>query len=364
MKKVLIIIQRSNGDVYLSSPLIDGIQAQYPEAKIDLLINDDTLGIAKTLKNINDILLYSYKWRKKGRIYRFIQELKLAKKVWKKYDAAVCLTASDRSVFYAIVAGKMSVGVVEGDRRKSWWKRRFLSRAFVFNDKKHTVANNSKPLEFLNAKPKKLIIDGQVGDDALKQATQRINDMGLKKFVIYHPTAQYIYKVYPEANRTKLLTLLNDHGVDVIVTGTSSQMDTEISNTIPDLPHIHNLMGKTSLAECIALTKLSEAYIGMDTLNMHIAAGFNKPVFAIFGPTFPIAWSPWSNDAQRGANQIAPVQQYGNVTMFQGNLPCVACGLAGCDNKGLRSECLFDISPTFIFRFFKQYWEANQGEVC
>ena len=45
-----------------------------------------------------------------------------------------------------------------------------------------------------------------------------------------------------------------------------------------------------------ALSELSLAYIGMDTLNMHIAAAQNKRIFAIFGPTNLTMWSPWSNE--------------------------------------------------------------------
>ena len=362
MNKVLVIIQRANGDVYLASPLINNIKAHYPQANIDLLINDDTLGIARTLANVNDILLYRYSWRKKGLFYRLWQELKLTRQIWKKYDVAITLTASDRSAFFAIIAGKMSIGSVEVERNKSWWKRKFLSRAYVCSGRKHMVVNNAKALEFLNAKPKKLILAGQTDPAALKSVKTKLKAAGVNRFMIYHPTAQYLYKVYPEDNRTILLTALSEAGINVIVTGTNNEMDQAISATIPDLPHIHNWMGKTSLNECIALTALSDAYVGMDTLNMHIAAAFDKPIFAIFGPTNPVLWSPWSNAAQRGASRVAPVQQYGEVTLFQGNLPCVACGLAGCDDNGKKSECLHEISPRLIFKLIQQFYANGEGK--
>ncbi|DAB31916.1 MAG TPA: lipopolysaccharide heptosyltransferase, partial [Sulfurospirillum sp. UBA11407] len=59
LTKILIIIQRSNGDVFLSSPLIEHLYKHYINVQIDLLINDDTLAIAKTLKHINNIILFS-----------------------------------------------------------------------------------------------------------------------------------------------------------------------------------------------------------------------------------------------------------------------------------------------------------------
>ena len=92
------------------------------------------------------------------------------------------------------------------------------------------------------------------------------------------------------------------------------------------------------------------AYIGMDTLNMHIASGQNKNIFAIFGPTLPQIWSPWSNETQSYAKESKAVQKYGNITLFQADMPCVACGLAGCDDKGGKSDCLYNIDPNTIFK--------------
>ena len=60
IKSILIIIQRSNGDVFLSSPLIDQLKNSFMDAEIDLLINADTISIAKTLTKVNKIYQFSY----------------------------------------------------------------------------------------------------------------------------------------------------------------------------------------------------------------------------------------------------------------------------------------------------------------
>mgnify|MGYP002524924549 CR=1 FL=1 len=54
-KKILIIIQRSNGDVFLSMTLINTLYEYYHSPQIDLLVNDDTYPLAKLLSNINFI---------------------------------------------------------------------------------------------------------------------------------------------------------------------------------------------------------------------------------------------------------------------------------------------------------------------
>jgi len=93
----------------------------------------------------------------------------------------------------------------------------------------------------------------------------------------------------------------------------------------------------------------------MDTLNMHIAASQDKNIFAIFGPTILSTWSPWSNKLQTNSHINQPKQTYDKITIFQANMPCVACGLSGCDNSHGKSECLEKISPKIIFEEVKNW---------
>ncbi len=61
---ILIIIQRSNGDVLLSASLIQQLQQSFQPDAIDLLVNDDTLPIAQTLPFIRQIHTFSINKKK------------------------------------------------------------------------------------------------------------------------------------------------------------------------------------------------------------------------------------------------------------------------------------------------------------
>ena len=117
--KILIIIQRSNGDVLLSQTLINKIFESYNSPQIDILVNDDTVLVAQLLSNISDIHQFSYS---KKRNNRWKQEKKIVKNIFRKYDLSINLTASDRSVIYALLASKYAISAVEGNIRKSWWR--------------------------------------------------------------------------------------------------------------------------------------------------------------------------------------------------------------------------------------------------
>ena len=334
--KILVIIQRSNGDVFLTLPLIRGLQGHYPNCQIDMLVNDDTLAIAKTLPNINDFIIFSYAKKKAGFLSRIKQEKQIISKIWRKYDMSINLTASDRSVQYAILASRNCISAIENEGSKSWWKKLFLKQSYIFDRSCHIVENNCKPLSILGIKSQSLQVIPNLSEDAIQKMQTKLESMGIKRFFVFHPSAQYDYKIYPKHLRDSLLTMLCDTKIDLIVTGGKTALDMQISQELPQSIYLHNFIGKTSIDELFALVSLSSGYIGMDTLVMHIAASFDKPIFAIFGPTLTTMWRPWQNDSQQ------------LIKIFQAPMSCVPCGLAGCDDKHGKSECLYNISSNTI----------------
>ena len=361
VKKILIIVQRSNGDVFMSLKLIKELYDFYLSPQIDLLVNDDTFEVAKLLPYVNNIHLFSYQKKQEK---RFLQEKNLIKKIFKKYDLSINLTASDRSVIYSILASNNSISAIEKDNKKSWWKKKFLTHFYFFDFQSHILSNNLKPLELLKINYKISLPSISIEDQVSQNIKNKLFTLGIKKnFVIFHPSAQYKYKIYPQHLRDILLGLLSKLDTQIVVTGSKNLIDTQIKNQLPVLANVFDLIGETSLEEYLALSHLSLAYIGMDTLNMHLAASQNKRIFAIYGPTRLTMWSPWSNHSMKSAIYDSPSQTYSNITIFQSNMPCVACGKAGCDDKHGRSECLHDIDPSFIFNEISEWFKFKDLEV-
>ena len=353
--KILIIIQRSSGDVFLSSSLIKALYERYDSPKIDLLINSDTYSIAKIIPFVNNIYTFSYKEKQSN---RWRQEKKIILKIFKKYDLSIKLTASDRSVLYALLSGKLSISAVEIYKSKSWWKRILLTNYYYFDNSKHILENNLTPLKILNIQYSKIHHDIGVTSTATNIISEKLKGLNIDNFLIFHPSTQYKYKIYPQNLRDILLTNLSKLGIPIIITGSNNLLDLEIKKQIPSLPNVFDFIGETSLEEFFALSKFSLGYIGMDTLNMHIAASQNKRIFAIFGPTNLKMWSPWSNQLRSSAEEDKPLQNYGNITIFQADMPCVACGKAGCKDDHGNSDCLDNINPKTIVNEV-QNWNLN-----
>ena len=353
IKKILIIIQRSNGDVFLSSNLIAVLQKYYESVEIDLLINNDTYSIAKLLPEINHIHQFSYFEKKHN---RWIQEKNIIKKIFRNYDLSINLTASDRSVIYALFASKNSISAIEKNKFKSWWKFLFLSHSYYFNSSDHILINNSQPLKCLKIKYENVLNSLIVSDETILNVKRKLDDKGINDFIIFHPSAQYNYKIYPKKLRNKLLDDLNKLGIPILITGSNSLIDMKIKKEIPKAENIYDFIGQTSLEEYFALSQLSFAYIGMDTLNMHIAASQNKYIFAIFGPTKLSMWSPWSNISQKATKVDKPLQSYDNITIFQSSLPCEVCGITGCGSNHSKDKVNFVIKPEEIFNEVEKWY--------
>mgnify|MGYP001569502973 CR=1 FL=1 len=130
IRTILVIIQRSNGDVLLSASLINQLNDNLKPEAIDVLVNLDTLPIAKTLSNIRQIHTFSYQEKNEN---KFRQEKKIFKKIYRKYDLSINLTASDRSVIYSLLASKNAISAVEKNKFKSWWKKIFIKLNYNFN---------------------------------------------------------------------------------------------------------------------------------------------------------------------------------------------------------------------------------------
>ena len=318
------------------------------------LVNDDTYQVASLLPNINYIHTFSYKKKTNN---RWIQEKELIMKLFRRYDLSINLTSSDRSVLYAFLASKKSISVVEKEYKKSWWKQKLLSKYYYYDSTKHILIQNLTPLSLLEIQHDFIQSSIEIKNETFERVKNRLNKKGIKNFIIFHPSAQYKYKIYPKHSRDKLISFLSTLGVSIVVTGTNNKIDTEIKRNLLSLPNVFDLIGETSLEEYFALSSLSQAYIGMDTLNMHIASAQNKRIFAIFGPTKLSMWSPWSNQLQASASDDMTIQTYGNITIFQADMPCVACGNAGCDNKQGKSDCLYRISPSLVFKEIENWYQ-------
>ncbi len=93
-----------------------------------------------------------------------------------------------------------------------------------------------------------------------------------------------------------------------------------------------NLVGKLALRQLPVLLRRMKLVIGNDSSLIHLAAGVETPVLAIFGPTEPKATGPYP---------------FTGHSVRRTELPCSPCGQRTCRNP-IYLECLHTISVSSV----------------
>ncbi len=107
------------------------------------------------------------------------------------------------------MASKYAISAVEGNKRKSWWKNLLLKCSYNFDTNKHILLNNLEPLNCLDIKASKRQPVPTVSQVVSATVKNRLTKLNISKFLIFHPSAQYNYKIYSQNLRNELLNLLN-----------------------------------------------------------------------------------------------------------------------------------------------------------
>jgi heptosyltransferase-3 len=288
----------------------------------------------------------------------------LARRLWRRYDLALIAQYSDRAHLYGFVAGKRRAGQVP-EGWKSWWKRALLDHVVVMNDSQsHSVVEKLRLIEpWVEAAPAVLKappptpLPKDVGDA-----------LGTRYAVLQIPTA-VAYKQWPTANWAVLVEALIARGLQVVLTGAPSAGDRaaidavlalrvpRVGGSAPDTtadtsePEVLDVAGRLDLNQVTALLKGAALYVGGDTSITHLATACGTPVVALYGPIDPRLFGPWPASASQVVPYVrhALVQHAGSVALLQGDLPCVPCNRAGCEDRNdSLSQCLQTMRPARV----------------
>ena len=106
--RILVVTLRRIGDTLLTTPLIRSLRRAFAGATIDVLLFERTAGILKGNPDINDIIAMPERPAP-------FASLRLALRLWRRYDLAISTQTGDRPTFFAFAAGKRRGGLVAGD---------------------------------------------------------------------------------------------------------------------------------------------------------------------------------------------------------------------------------------------------------
>ena len=348
-RSVLVICMRRIGDVLLATPVAASIKAAWPEARIDMLVFSGTEGVLRGNPDLNNVIAVPEglgAWA----------TLRLAARLWRRYDVAICVQTGDRPTFMAWAAGRRAVGFVEPGAQSAW-KRRALDDRVAFGEAgEHTVAGNLRLLAPLGIAPL-ATVRASWDDEAPARARAAFPAVdAARSLALMHVSPKFAYKAWTVQGWVEVAGALAQRGMTVVVAGGGSPAEREfIAGLMPRMPPgTVDIAGKVDLAALAWLLSRAKIYVGTDTAVTHMAAALGVPTVALFGPSSPSKWGPWPATLKAGSASpwlMRGTQQRGNVYLLQGEDEddCVPCLGEGCGKHvESLSDCLQYLPSTRV----------------
>jgi heptosyltransferase-3 len=332
--RILVVALRRIGDVLLTTPLIRSLRRNWPGANIDILVFAGTTGILEGNPDINSVIAMP------ARPTAF-ESLRLAARLWKRYDLALSTQGGDRPTAFALMAGCTHVGLIptSGPTLAAAVKRRALHRGAPADESIHRVEQMLRLADALGISRVPELVAPMAPDAALPAP--------IGEYAVIHAAPMFRYKQWTRDGWRALADGLMRRGITVVATcGPEASERTVVEELWQGLATIYQLPWQ-QLASLLSQARL---YVGPDTSVTHLAAAVGCPTVALFGPTDPRIWGPWPTGglAEPWAAS-GPIQNRGNVWLLQHPLPCLPCQLEGCERHiESRSACLDELAPSQV----------------
>lgn len=315
--RILVIALRRLGDVLLTTPLIASLRRAWPDAVIDALVFADTAGILQGNPYINNVVAMPAR-------RTLAQSLTLAAKLWRRYDLAISTQSGDRPTFFALVAGRQRVALVERTFNGRM-KQRLLDRALVYEPGVHRVEEMLRLADLLGVdRVPRMVAPRARASDAVPTGD----------YAVIHAVPMFRYKQWTASGWRDLAAALSARGLTVVATGGPAADEHAYLDDVWAGAAVTRLDGKLDWAQLSGLLAGARVYVGPDTSVTHLAAATGVPTIALYGPTDPRLWGPWPVDGLEPMwAATGKIQRRGNVALVQNAFPCTPCQLEGCERR-------------------------------
>ncbi len=327
--RILVIALRRLGDVLLTTPLIASLRRAFPDAVIDALVFADTAGILRGNPDINGIVTMPAR-------RTVVQSLTLVAQLWRGYDLAVSTQSGDRPTFFAFVAGRRRVALVE-QNFNGRVKQAVLDRSLVYRPGVHRVEEMLRLADVLGIARVPHLVPPRARDS---EATPSGG------YAVIHAAPMFHYKRWTAAGWRALAAALTARGMTVVATGGPAPDERAYLDDIWQGANVTRLDGALDWAQLSGLLGKAAVYVGPDSSISHLAAAAGAPTIALYGPTDPRLWGPWPAEGLETMwAATGKIQRRGNVALVQHAFPCTPCQLEGCERRlESYSACLDELT--------------------
>jgi heptosyltransferase-3 len=295
---------RNIGDVLMVTPILRALRESFPDARITAVVNSGTEAMLANNPHTDEILVYKRDSNNRG-LARLGDEIAFVRNLRKRrFDLTIAFTEGDRTAWYSLFCGaKYRFGVTRGvshSRPFAYTHALYPPRGVILHEvDKHFALLNQSPLRLKSTKPGNLCL--VVSKEMRAWARKQLAPLRPAKIVHVHPVSRWLWKCWENQSMADVIDWLQtERGTRVVVTTGPADAELQRAREIVALCRTKPIFfeGDLSLEHIAALSAESDGYFGVDTAPMHMAAAVGVPVVALFGPTNPKNWGPWTPLAQ------------------------------------------------------------------
>ncbi|MEQ1862190.1 MAG: glycosyltransferase family 9 protein [Chthoniobacteraceae bacterium] len=262
--RILALQLKRIGDLVLTTPALAALKS-LPDANITLGVHAGTAGLLPAIEHCDSAIVFGGGWTP------------WQQTLTGRFDVVLDFTGTDRSALAAFAA--------RARRRITFeWVRRKRLRALAHNEfvessvrERHTADHYLDLLQPLG-------IEGASAEPVLRSPGKAAP----QDYAVLHPGTARAEKNWLAERWGDVARHLSErHGLKVVVT--SGPDPSERAHALQIQPAIHTPADLCAFAALLARARI---VVSCDTAAVHLAAAFQRPQVALFGPTNPFHWRP------------------------------------------------------------------------
>jgi heptosyltransferase-2 len=277
---ILIILPNWLGDAVMATPAIEALCVTYPEAQLTMVGSYVSIEALKHHPQCKRS--YVDETKKSGN--RFLNTYRFAKELG-THDMAVTFRNQLHS---SLLLYWSKTPITAG--RSTWHSKLLLAHAIKPSHPSHLVEQYGNITQSLSPIPlllKKLQVH-------LPVHQYHRPTLGINPGATYGSAKRW----YPEKFAEVAFAFSNHYEIVLFGGPNEVEMANDIESRLQGIA-IVNMAGKTSVSELCSMIGGLDLFITNDSGPMHVAAAYQVPTVAIFGPTRHLETSQWKNEKSK-----------------------------------------------------------------
>jgi len=274
INKILVISLTNIGDVILTFPVIDTLIRDFPSAKLSVVIGPKAESLLQENPRLDKVHVFD-KHQSLMKSLSWILELRK-----ERFDLIVDLR--NTAIPFMISPRRRTSCRVEKAGRLHMAEKHLRRLKSV-----HAVDAPRADLEALHISRK--------DEKRIEKLVEKEIGWGHKYAVVASGAADRSKQWTKEGFAFMCDRLIEDYGIGIVFAG--DENDRQAAGDVEALMKCSalNLCGQTTLTQLAALFKHCFFVVANDSAPMHLASYMDVPVLALFGPTDPGQYGPWSS---------------------------------------------------------------------